>query len=138
MRHLALVASALLASVTLPGCLFGCGAYEGQSNRVYQRNQSELLILCDNGGFVAQLSDRMVEGFYADNLDGTGGIATNGEDGQLAFDATINSDYTLSTPQIGTAPWTQMNLDKTALDHSDVLCQDLELRSWWTPTTAAQ
>ena len=131
MRNVVLLASALLAIVTLPGCLLGCGAYEGQSNRVYQRNQSELLILCDNGGFVAQLADHQVEGFYVDNADGTGGIATNGEDGQLAFDATINLDTTLSTPQIGAAPWTQMNLDKTALDHADVLCQDLELRSWW-------
>ena len=130
MRNIAL-ASVLSAVVLLEGCILGCGAYEGSNDRVYQRNQSEMLILCDNGGFVATLSDRMIEGVYTYNVDGRTGIATNGEDGQLAFESTINDDYTLSTPQIGTDVWTQMNLDKTALDHADVLCQDLELRSWW-------
>jgi len=128
MRHVAL-AFALAILLLQTGC--GCGAYTGSNNRVYQRNDAELLILCDNGGFVARLVDRQVEGLYLDNADGTG-IATNGEDGQLAFDAQFNADYTLSTPQLGDTVWSKMNLDKTALDHSDVLCQDLELRSWWT------
>lgn len=126
------IAASLLLALTLTqaGCP-RCGGFEGSGNRVYQRSDSELLILCDNGGFVATLADRMIEGFYLDNLDGTG-IATNGEDGQLAFDARINSDATLATPQLGETPWTQMNLDATALDHSDVLCQDLQYRGWWT------
>jgi len=130
MRNIALLAS-LVSVVLLEGCILGCGAYEGSSDRVYQRNQSEMLILCDNGGFVATLSDRMVEGLYTNNADGRTGIGTNGENGQLAFESTINDDYTLSTPELGTDVWTQMNLDRTALDHADVLCQDLELRSWW-------
>jgi hypothetical protein len=121
-------ASILLVTLVQTGCV--CGAYDGGGNRVYQRNDAEMLILCDNGGFVAKLTDRTVEGFYTDNLDGTG-IATQGEDGQLAFDAQA-SETGLVTPQLGIAPWTQMNLDATALDHSDVLCQDLQYRSWWT------
>lgn len=129
----AVFASLLLAlAVTQTGCPgFGCGAFDGQQNRVYQRNDAEMLILCGNGGFVATLTDRMVEGFYLDNADGTG-IGTNGEDGQLAFDAQVNGDATLTTPQLGEAPWTQMSLSPTALDHSDVLCQDLANRGWWT------
>jgi hypothetical protein len=130
MRHVALAFIFLLTVVTLTGC--PCGAYEGAGDRIYQRNQSELLILCNNGGFVAQLADRQIEGRYLDRGDGTGVTATNGEDGQLAFEATFNADATVSAPELGDAPWTQMNLDKTALDHADVLCQDLELRSWWT------
>jgi hypothetical protein len=129
MRNVVL-ASLLVATIVQTGCL-RCGGFDGSGNRVYQRNNAEMLILCDNGGFVATLTEDMVEGFYLDNLDGTG-MATNGEDGQLAFDARINTDATLSTPQLGETPWTQMNLDATALDHSDVLCQDLTYRAWWT------
>jgi hypothetical protein len=125
------IAASLLLALTLAqtGCL-RCG-FDGSGNRVYQRNNAEMLILCDNGGFVATLTDGMVEGFYLDNLDGTG-MATNGEDGELAFDTQVTADGTLATPQLGDTPWTQMNLDATALDHSDVLCQDLQYRGWWT------
>lgn len=132
MRNAVLASLFLAIAVTQTGCTaFGCGAFEGQENRVYQRNDAEMLILCGNGGFVATLGDRMVEGFYLDNDDGTA-IATNGEDGQLAFDAQVNGDATLATPQLGETPWTQMSLSATALDHSDVLCQDLMNRGWWT------
>ncbi len=133
MRNAALASVLLFVAVTQTGCPgpFGCGGFEGASNRVYQRNQSEMLILCSNGGFVATLTDHMVEGFYLDNADGTG-IATNGDDGQIAFDARFNADTTLATPQLGDVAWTQMNLDAVALDHSDSLCQDLEYRGWWT------
>ena len=126
-----IVASFLSALVLAQAGCLTCGAFDGGGNKVYQRNNAEMLILCDNGGFVATLTDRMVEGIYLDNLDGTG-MATNGEDGLLAFDARINTDATLSTPQLGETAWTQMNLDATALDHSDVLCQDLQYRGWWT------
>ena len=132
MRNVVAASLLLMIVITQTGCpgAFGCGGFEGTSNRVYQRNDSEMLILCDNGGFVATLADRMVEGFYTDNFNGTG-TATNGEDGALAFDVQTNADYTVSTPQLGTSLWTQMNLSATALDHSDVLCQDLEYRAWW-------
>jgi hypothetical protein len=133
MRNAALASLLLAVVVTQTGCpaAFSCGGFEGTSNRVYQRNDAEMLILCENGGFVATLSDRMVEGFYLDNADGTG-LATSGDSGQLAFDALFNADATLLTPQLGDTPWTQMNLSATALDHSNVLCEDLEYRGWWT------
>jgi hypothetical protein len=126
----AVLAALLAVTLAQTGC-FTCGAYDGGGNRVYQRNDAELLILCDNGGFVARLTDRTIEGLYLDNGDGTG-IATNGEDGQVAFDARLEDDTTLAAPQLGETGWTRMNLDATALDHSDVLCQDLQSRSWWT------
>ncbi|HEY5927185.1 MAG TPA: hypothetical protein VIV11_36105 [Kofleriaceae bacterium] len=133
MRNVVVASLLVMLVLTQTGCPgpFGCGGFEGTNNRVYQRNDTEMLILCDNGGFVATLADRMVEGVYADNYDGTGS-ALNGEDGALAFDVHQNADYTLSTPQLGGASWTQMNLSPTALDHSDVLCQDLQYRAWWS------
>lgn len=130
----AVFASLLLAvAVTQTGCpaAFSCGGFEGTSNRVFQRNDTEMLILCENGGFVATLSDRMVEGYFLDNTDGTG-IATSGDSGQLAFDVHFRSVDTLVTPQLGDAMWSQMSLSATALDHSNVLCEDLEYRGWWT------
>ncbi len=133
MRNVVLASLLLAVAIAQTGCTgpFGCGGFEGQENRVYQRSNAEMLILCENGGFVATLTDHMVEGLYLDNLDGTG-IATNGDDGQVAFDTRVNADGTLATPQLGEAPWTQMNLNATALDHSNVLCQDLTNRGWWT------
>lgn len=133
MRNAALASLLLAVAIAQTGCTgpFGCGGFEGTNNRVYQRDATEMLILCDNGGFVATLTDRMVEGFYLDNADGTG-MATSGDSGQLAFDVQFRSADTLVTPQLGDAMWTQMNLSATALDHSDVLCQDLEYRGWWT------
>lgn len=133
MRHAALACLLLSIALTQTGCpaAFGCGGFEGTGNRVYERTDTEMLILCDNGGFVAKLTTGMIEGFYLDNADGTG-MALRGEDGELAFDTQLHGDATLTTPQLGETPWTQMNLDATALDHSDVLCQDLEYRAWWT------
>lgn len=133
MRRFAFASLLAVVATLSAGCPVApsCGGFEGGGNRVYQRNDAEMLILCENGGFVAMLTDRMVEGFYLDNGDGTG-IATNGEDGQLAFDAQFQPDATLATPQLGDAPWTSMDLSPTALDHSNSLCQDLQYRGWWT------
>jgi hypothetical protein len=129
MRNAVLASVLVLVAINTTGCL-RCGAFSGGGNKVYQRNNAEMLVLCDNGGFVARLTDRTIEGLYLDNGDGTG-LANNGPDGELAFDTHANSDATLSTPQLGESPWLQMNLDATALDHSDVLCQDLVNRDWW-------
>ena len=133
MRNVAFASLLLVVATLSAGCPLApsCGGFEGGGNRVYQRNDAEMLILCENGGFVATLTDRMLEGTYLDNGDGTG-IATNGEDGQLAFDAQLNADATLSTPQLGETAWTSMDLSPTALDHSNSLCQDLQYRSWWS------
>ena len=132
MRHAALACLLLATVIAQTGCTaFGCGAFEGSGNRVYERSGTEMLIVCDNGGFVARLTTGTIEGTYLDNEDGTG-LALRGEDGELAFDTQQNGDATLSTPQLGATTWTQMSLDATALDHSDVLCHDLESRAWWT------
>jgi hypothetical protein len=123
-----LVIASLLAIATFCTGCFTCGAFEGQANRVYQRD-NEMLILCDNGGFVALLADRMVEGLYTYNADGSV-TATSGEDSALAFEALQQGDA-LTAPQLGEASWTQLSLDKTALDHSNNLCNDLTYRTWW-------
>lgn len=119
-----LLASLLLGSLLINAGCPGCGAYSGGGDKVYQRG-TDTIILCDNGGFVAQLSTGTVEGRVLD------GEAVRGEDGSLAFDLQNNTDGTLTTPQLGASPWQPLHLDKTELDHADVLCQDLEKRSWW-------
>jgi hypothetical protein len=112
------------------GCVpFGCGAYDGASDRVYSREGAEMLIVCGNGGFVANLQTTSIEGRMEYGADGTA-IGVKGDDASLAFDWIENADG-VSTPQLGGATWTYQNLDKTALDHADVLCQDLETRAWW-------
>ncbi|HUS30289.1 MAG TPA: hypothetical protein VMZ53_17395 [Kofleriaceae bacterium] len=127
-----LLASAVAFAALLPatGCVpFGCGAYEGADDRVYARNSSEMLIVCGNGGFVANLESQSIEGRIEYNSDGTA-IGVKGDDASLAFDWIVGGD-TATTPQLGDGAWTYQSLDQTALDHADVLCQDLETRTWW-------
>ena len=121
---------ALLTTLLLmSGCL--CGGYDGGGNKVYQRSGAELLILCENGGFVANLTSSTIEGRYMEQTPDVG-IGVDGATGDLAFDFTDHHDGTASTPQLGDTPWTQMNLDQVALDHANVQCTDLEAREWWT------
>lgn len=132
MRNL-LVASLVAASALVnTGCagLFACGGFEGAGDVVYERN-SEMLILCNNGGYVATLETQMLEGRVQYDASGKR-FATTGEDGALAFDFVDNADGTASTPQLGESMWTEVSLDTVALDHAHVMCSDLEARPWWT------
>lgn len=122
----ALLASAVM--VLASGCL--CGAYNGAGDKVYSRG-SESMILCENGGFVANLTTGSVEGRVMEDASGQW-FATKGDDGQLAFDFSYATDGSLDAPQLGDTAWTPKTMDQTSLDHADVQCSDLETRSWWT------
>ena len=121
MRNVLLLASMLFAT----GCPGFCGGFSGSDATVYQRG-SESLILCGNGGFVANLSTGSIEGKRI------GDDAVRGDDGSFAFQLQINADGTATTPELEGGAWTEAMLDATALDHADVQCQDLETRAWWT------
>jgi hypothetical protein len=129
MRHSMLVAAALAAVTLLPSCIFGCGAYSGDGDRAYQRG-SESMIICTNGGFVANLASGGVEGRYT--FDGTVTTATREAGALVAFRLTDFSDGTATAPELGPLAWEKQNLDKTDLDHADIQCADLETRPWWT------
>jgi hypothetical protein len=131
MRNVLLASLALASAVVAnTGCIpLGCGAFEGGGNRAYERG-SEMILLCENGGFVASLETKMVEGRFAN--EETSVIATRGEDGWLAFELADNFDGTASAPLLGDGAWTAVDLDTTAADHSNVLCNDLTVREWWT------
>jgi hypothetical protein len=122
----ALLASAVM--VLTSGCL--CGAYNGAGDKVYSRG-SESMILCENGGFGANLTTGSVEGRVMEDASGQW-FATKGDDGQLAFDFSYATDGSLDAPQLGDTAWTLKTMDQTSLDHADVQCTDLETRSWWT------
>ena len=128
--RLALAAAVLASVLPATGCILGCGAYDGASDRVYARTSNEMLIMCGNGGFVANLQTTTLEDRMEYNADGTA-IGVKGDDSSLAFDWVVTTDGG-STPQLGDTAWTQQSLDKTALDHADVMCKDLETRTWWT------
>jgi hypothetical protein len=125
-----LLATVLLATASLASGCLGCGGFSGGGDRVYQRG-SESLILCENGGFVANTTAGAIEGRYMQDASGQW-FATRGDDGQLAFDMSYGADGSLSAPQLGDTAWASVSLDQTALDHADVQCQDLETRAWWT------
>jgi len=131
-----LLAAALALATLLPasGCVpFGCGGFDGAGDTVYRRD-TESLILCGNGGFVATLTDWEIEGYYAANApdSAVAGVGTRGEDGLHIFDLYVAADGTASTPGLGDGAWEPVALDPTALDHADVQCADLEQRDWWT------
>ena len=124
-----LIASLVLATLAT-GC--SCGAFNGGGDTVYARN-SDSLILCENGGFVATVSTGAIEGRYTEDTTGTGGgTAVRGDTGTVAFTLTENSDGTVTTSGLGDGTWNHMTLSKTDLDHADVQCSDLLTRSWWS------
>ena len=128
MKNVALLAS-MVSALFLSGCL-GCSAYNGANDTVYARG-GDSLVVCGNGGFVANLSTGTIEGRIE---AGTGDAenAVRGDTGQVAFQLIENTDGTATTPELGTIPWQDTHADKTALDHADVQCTDLETRAWWT------
>jgi hypothetical protein len=132
-----LLATIVLTSMlfALQGCvpLGGCGAYSGAKDKVYLRG-SDQLILCENGGFTVTTAGKTTEGYYTENPAGSAiaVVATEGDNQRHAFDLSDNADGTASIPQLGTGAWQLENLDQTALDHADTLCQDLETRAWWS------
>jgi hypothetical protein len=132
MRRTLLLASllAMSAVVANSGCVpFGCGSFEGGGNRVYERD-ADMMILCENGGFVVALETEMVEGRFSELAPGSG-IATRGEDGERAFELTDNGDGTASAPELGDRVWTAVALGTVGLHHSNALCNDLAYRAWW-------
>ncbi len=135
-----LLASVLIAAIASlsTGCVpFGCSAtsYKGANDRVYARGTDQL-ILCENGGFAADLPSGTVEGYYTDNAPGStvAVVGTTGGTDQTAFDLSANADGTFAIPEFGAGAWTAVALDKTALDHADTRCQALETRAWWGAT----
>lgn len=119
---------ASLVMVLASGCL--CGAYNGAGDKVYSRG-TESMILCSNGGFVANLSSGSVEGRFMQDASGAW-MAVRGDNGDLAFDFSYATDGSLDAPQLGSDAWAPKSLNKTELDHADVQCTDLETRTWWT------
>jgi hypothetical protein len=138
MRNAVTAALALAAAlVAHTGCVpFGCGGFEGGGNLAYERG-TEMLLLCENGGFVATLDTQMLEGRFQSQSGVVTG--TKGDDGQLAFELVESletSEWT--STQLGDGAWTMVNLDTVAADHANVLCNDLATRPWWTAPTTAQ
>jgi hypothetical protein len=120
----------LLAAVLVlfTGC--SCGAFSGKDDRVYARS-SDTLILCDNGGFVADVATGTIEGRYAVNPD-TSITATRGDDPSATYTLSFQADNTLATTNLGDGAWNELTLSKTELDHADVRCTDLASRAWWS------
>jgi hypothetical protein len=131
----ALLASAVMVLPFLAGCPGFCGGFTGGGDRVYAHG-SDSLIVCENGGFVANLSTGSLEGRLVEttpaSADDTEFEAHRGDTGELAFRFIEKPDTTATTPELGNEVWTENMLDATALDHADVQCQDLETRPWWT------
>ena len=122
-----LLASLLLATASLASGCLGCGGFSGGGDTVYQQG-SQSLIVCENGGVVANLTSGTVEGTYQE-IAANNYLATRGDNGQRAFEWELDGAGNLDSQDIGV--WTEVHLDQTALDHANVQCQDLETRAWW-------
>lgn len=125
---LLVIAAASSSSNDGGGCSF-CGHLDGEGDRVYQRD-SELLIVCANGGVVANLPNDSFEGTFALD-DGTHGHAIRGGTNDVAFQISFREESGAVTPELGMQVWNRVTLDEVALDHADILCSDLEARDWW-------
>jgi hypothetical protein len=129
MKNVALAALLAATALQSTGCVALCGAYEGSNEQLYVRD-SEMIIMCSNGGIVANLLTTPVEGRFMTSIEGAQ-FAIRGEDGELAFDWVHNDDGTVTTPQLDGTAWTQMAYDEVTFDHAHIQCVDLESRAWW-------
>ena len=127
MLRTVLVLCLLPALLLLPGCPLGCG-YDGDGDRMLRRGD-DTIMLCANGGHVANLATGVVEG-KRDDLGQTVHAFT--ETGALAYEITLGDDGLWSSQQLGSG-WELIELNEVDLDHAHIQCSDLETRSWWTP-----
>ncbi|HEY0250276.1 MAG TPA: hypothetical protein VGC41_02075 [Kofleriaceae bacterium] len=124
---------ALAASTLVTGCLPGgtCGAFQGGRDKVLARD-SDSIVLCENGGYVASVNGTVHEGRQVVADVATDIVGTDGPTGATSFVLTYENDFTTATTtDLGDGDWSVLALDTTALDHADVQCQDLVSRSWW-------
>lgn len=131
MNPLVMVALTLLSACT-------CGGYTGGGDQVLARG-NDLLILCDNGGFYANVTNAqapvVVEGRFSTDANGlvTGDA---GDTGHQAFTLRWNGDGTATTQAqdagVGHGAWTLNDLNQVELDHANVMCSALASRSWWS------
>jgi hypothetical protein len=112
----------------LPGCPGDCGAFNGAGD-VMVRRGDDAVFLCRNGGFVATIAGRAIQGRFEDT--GAMVISANGTTGAREFSLTRGNAGAWSSAELGDG-WTTDALSKTELDHADVQCAGLETQAWWT------
>lgn len=116
----------------LPGCIFGCGAWEGRGDTLYRSAGGDSVMLCANGGYAATIGSTSTEGVFewSDQVR-----ASNPETGARAFSFVTDANGATTSPELG-AGWTIATLDKVELDHAHVMCADLETRAWFGATSS--
>ena len=127
-----LIIAALASLTTLAAC--ECGGFSGGGDRVLSRN-SDSIILCDNGGFIATTTAGVIEGKYtAESTDADIIDAVRGDTDAAAFQLTFDGadQATATTTNLGDGGWTMNSMNQTELDHANIQCEDLVNRSWWT------
>lgn len=127
MKPVIAVALLVPAALLLPGCPFECGAYAGGGDVMYRRGD-DVLFLCGIGGYTLTLGGQASAGRFEETVSGFD--AADGETGARAFSFETGAGGA-SSPELG-AGWSEVLLDKTALDHADVQCTGLESQAWWT------
>ncbi len=135
-----LAALATLAIAFVSACT--CGGYTGGGDQVLARGQ-DMLILCDNGGFYARVNNPVgvIEGRFTTYANGTV-MGYDGSNVLPPFTLTWNDragastvtelPYGSTAPNVGNGDWTLNDMNQVELDHANILCTDLESRSWWT------
>ena len=96
---------------------------------------NDVLILCDNGGFVERLDAQAEVDGFAD-VDATNPDVVRGTVGGTATVAfTLTEDPaagTASAPELGGGAFQLQDLDQVSLDHANETCTRLESQAWFT------
>ena len=99
-----LLASLLLAAiaVTATGCPMGCGAFQGEGDKVYARGGDQM-ILCANGTYAIDVAGKTLEGFYTENAPGSTYlyVGTDGASGAHAWDLAVATDGAATSSELG-------------------------------------
>jgi hypothetical protein len=133
MKLVSAVILLLPALLLLPGCPFECGGFDGAGDVMIRRGD-DAVFLCRNGGFVATIAGRAIEGRFEDS--GAVVVGANGATGARELSLTRGNAGAWTSAELGDG-WTTDMLGQTELDHADVQCTGLEMRAWWTMPVGA-
>jgi hypothetical protein len=141
MRTLLALAFMAASTVSLAGCPagLGCGGYSGGGDQVYARG-NDVLILCENGAFVEQLSGQPEVDGMAQDGPGSAGLVVQGtvqDTATVAFTLSEDAEANTATaPELGSGAFTLETLGTVELNYANLNCTRVGSASWFPGNSA--
>ena len=128
------LASLLALTASLASGCFACGGWDGAGNEMLSSSTGDAILVCANGTYSAMLANGEFTEGWAERTYAENGFEawelTDGETRAHRY-AIQTSAVGMSSPELG-GTWSYRTMDQVERDHADVLCDDVETRSWWS------